>query len=140
MCCLESSNDPFDPLIDACNSDTPTLLKDYTFESDSCTSITTTTTIFRDASGNIKATREETGETVPETDEMCCMAAISPISELLLACPYTESEIDIEYSYEDSNCKKTYTMRRTYMNAFEIFKDVDTVMMESGLPAATCCA
>ena len=51
ICCAQSADDENDPLIEACTKDNPTSEIEYAFASDSCTSITTTTTIFRNEEG-----------------------------------------------------------------------------------------
>ena len=122
ICCAKSADDEEDPLIEACDSEVTSSVKAFTFASDTCTSITTTTTVFRDALGNEKATRVETGESTSETNEACCEAAVDTSSDLLFACTPTVVDINEVYSYDDGVCSRTYHVQSTYKNSAGIIR------------------
>ena len=124
-CCAQTSDSAEDPLIEACDSDPSTSQKAFTFSSDTCTSITTTTTIFRDALGDELAIRVETGEPTTESDkQLCCDAATDSSSDLLFACIPTTEDINEEYTYDEGNedCMRTFDVKSTYKNSAEIMR------------------
>ena len=65
ICCTQSTSSIDDPLIQACQVQGPTESTTYTFSSDTCTSLVTTTTIYFDG-GNEKARSEEQSQIMPE--------------------------------------------------------------------------
>ena len=62
VCCEQSADSPDDPLIEACTSDEPETVVEFTFNESGCSSTTTITTVFYGPNGDEKTKRVDVEE------------------------------------------------------------------------------